>query len=454
MRNKMMCVFLLCLASAGPGFPGQEPLSMQIEINAPKIAVFDAASQVIMQQGYSFLSTNERIGMINTDYKDAKESGGSSVLRSLMGREDYEIMITTSITEVNGTSTLRILPKGRQKKVNKLNIATFEEFELNKKAVEKFRPLAEQIKALAEQSANITAPTPAPPIKTEEAKPAPAAQQTVAVEPPKSVLRTVETAYVRIKVPTANIRQTPSLQGPIVKKSSQGDEFKVIGVEGVWSEVLLSETSVGYIHKDVCTPFMKSEKVESPAPPAAKAPIPISVEPGVQAPKLAPNVNKAAAKDDSQNESPSEKNFLFGLGVEGSFPMGDWSDVYSIGFGLDVNALFRIVDNLYLGGYFGSSIFLSEHNLTLLRLQPMAQVQYRYPLSQKLHVFGGLGLGLAIDTVWYSGYYDSSETKVAFATDLFIGIKYGGLYFAPRIRLVSHEGASFGSFDLPFGFFF
>jgi len=285
-----------------------------------------------------------------------------------------------------------------------------------------------QKKKKTEEVSAPVSPTPQP--KTEKAK-----------------AKVVDTPFIRVKVNFCNIRNNPSLQANIVKKAPINSEYKILGIDGDWFEILLDDSTTGYINKSVCEQFNKLVKVEMSPEVTAKNPI----TPAVVVPVVSEEKTIKPPKIDSSEAVGSEKDFLLGLGGALAVPVGDWSSLYSIGFGLDLHALFRIVDRLYIGAYFGGYYFPGKWSFNYLRLQPMLELQYRYPLSEKFRIFGGLSLGLAIDIERYDTY---SDTEAAFATDLFFGLRYGAFYFNPRFRFVSHNGDSYGSFDIPVGIIF
>ncbi|MDD8027198.1 MAG: porin family protein [Acidobacteriota bacterium] len=207
------------LCLAIPSFLQSDANGIQIKINAPELTVFDTVTQVIIQRGYSLLTANEKIGLLTTDDRDVKESLGSSLILNLAGQRDVEYMIAMGIP---------------------------------------------------------AAPVPLV-VKQEENEEAPVTQSVAAPE-----IKTVEIRYVRIKVAAASIRQSPSIQGLIIKRSSRGDEYRVIGIEGDWCEIMIDEKNVGYINKAVCEQFIKAfepkpttPRLESQAvmPPPAPAPV-------------------------------------------------------------------------------------------------------------------------------------------------------------------------------------
>ena len=121
-----------------------------IEINAPKLDIFDAASQVFIEHGFSISSSNERLGLIATDYKDVKKTFGSSFVLALFGKEDVEVMLTTSIKSSSTGCTLTILPKGRARKSSRFK-SEYDEVKLSKSFLKNVEKIAEEIKDLAEK---------------------------------------------------------------------------------------------------------------------------------------------------------------------------------------------------------------------------------------------------------------------------------------------------------------
>jgi hypothetical protein len=94
--------------------PTAKPIA--ISIAAAKLAVFDATSLVVMNRGFSIISSNERLGLITTYYKQLDQNFGGAILLDMFGKRKVEIQLTTYIVSDNGTSVLTILAKGRSQK--------------------------------------------------------------------------------------------------------------------------------------------------------------------------------------------------------------------------------------------------------------------------------------------------------------------------------------------------
>jgi uncharacterized protein YgiM (DUF1202 family) len=54
---------------------------------------------------------------------------------------------------------------------------------------------------------------------------------------------------IRINTKTALVKQGPSFSTKLIQTAKHGDEFVVLGREGVWFKVQLDGDAVGYIHK-------------------------------------------------------------------------------------------------------------------------------------------------------------------------------------------------------------
>lgn len=121
-----------------------------VEINASKLDVFDIATQVFIENGFSILSTNERIGLITTDYTEVKKSFGRSLALALFSREDLEIMLTTNIVSLEKTSIFTILAKGRVKHTTKFK-SEYKETDITKDLLKQIENIAQRIKDLAEK---------------------------------------------------------------------------------------------------------------------------------------------------------------------------------------------------------------------------------------------------------------------------------------------------------------
>jgi hypothetical protein len=117
------------------------------EINAQKLDVFDATSQVFLGRGFSILTSNERLGLITTDYKQLDESWGGGIVLRMFGKKKPEVQLTTNVTTRNGTSVLTILPKGR---VQQKKGSYYDEIQLSDGFLMKIADIGQEIKRRAE----------------------------------------------------------------------------------------------------------------------------------------------------------------------------------------------------------------------------------------------------------------------------------------------------------------
>lgn len=143
-------LFLAACATISKGGITKKSEETTIEINASKLDVFDAASQVIINHRFAILSSNERIGLISTDYKDVKKTFGSSFVLALFGKEDVEVMLTTNIRSSETGCILTILPKARARKISRRK-TEYDEVKLSKSFLKNIESIAEEIKSLAEK---------------------------------------------------------------------------------------------------------------------------------------------------------------------------------------------------------------------------------------------------------------------------------------------------------------
>jgi hypothetical protein len=111
----------------------------------------------------------------------------------------------------------------------------------------------------------------------------------------------VDTPFIRVKVNLSNIRNAPSLQAKIVKTASLNSEYKILGIDGDWFEILLDDSTTGYINKLVCDQIMVKEAKETPPPAESKPAKPVATAaPAQQAPTPAiPEMKMAPAPDNS-----------------------------------------------------------------------------------------------------------------------------------------------------------
>jgi len=142
-------VILATLFFAYCGSPKLAPTTkpIKININAQKLAVFDATSQVMMNRGFVITSSNERLGQITTDYKQLDESFGGGIVLRMFGKRKPEVQLTTNIVTNESTSVLTILPKGR---VQQKKGSYYDEIQLSDAFLMKIEEIAQEIKKAAE----------------------------------------------------------------------------------------------------------------------------------------------------------------------------------------------------------------------------------------------------------------------------------------------------------------
>jgi len=142
-------VILATLFIAFCGSPKLAPTAKPIatSINAPKLAVFDATSLVVMNRGFSIISSNDRLGLITTDYKQLDQSFGGAFLLEMRGKRKVEVQLTTNIVSNNGTSVLTILPKGR---IQQKKGGYYDEIEFSDAFLKNIGDIGQEIKKFAE----------------------------------------------------------------------------------------------------------------------------------------------------------------------------------------------------------------------------------------------------------------------------------------------------------------
>lgn len=248
----ILIVFLFpsCATVSNSGLE-QRNEEVTIQIGASKLDVFDATTQVFIQKGFSITASNERIGLVATDYKDVKKSFGGSFVLALFGREDMEVMLTSNIRSAEGGCTLSILPKGRVKKSSKFK-EEYEETTLSSDFMKNIDAIGQEIKALAEEASGGAVTAQPPNTNKGETIKRPAIYQVIT--PENNAVLKVESGsqIIVIKVPVANVRQLPSTQSPIIGTLKQGNQVKLIGVDGDWFEVLIEGNAgllTGYVNK-------------------------------------------------------------------------------------------------------------------------------------------------------------------------------------------------------------
>lgn len=444
-----VCFALVLFLLASFAFPQAEVKGIKIEIYASKMDIFDAASQVLIEKGFALLTTNERVGLITTDYIKAEESFGTSLLLSLFGKKDIEIMLSTNIVGVGNKCTLSIFPKARVKKDSRLKVE-YQEMTLSDKSVKGFYSIGDEIKVLAE-GGSVAPPAAEVSRPTETISPP---RGEVGNKPLKKSGKEINVNFIRVKVATANVRNAPSMSGAVINKASVGTEYRVIGIEGDWYEIVLNESQTGYMSNMVCELFEKAiiaEQYEDIREAAEEVPSErIRENPERQVYRPGRSPSETVGEDEEV-----EKNLFFGLGAGLLFIMSDVNELLPVGFGIDFNAYYRLLSRIYLTAGLSSYYFPGKEDWTMARIQPMVGIQYRYPISRNMIIFGGLSIGLAIDVLGWSYHdYSISDTYTGFATDFVFGFRMNSFYLNPRIRLVGHEGDSFSSFDIAFGFIF
>jgi hypothetical protein len=141
--------FALLLLSGCGGGPKLAPTTRQIvvHINAPKLDVFDSLSLVVMKHGFSIINSNERLGLITTDYKEVNESIGSGLLLSMFGKKKPEMQLTTNISTKDNISVLTISPKGR---VRQKKGSYYDEIQFGDSLVSFIEGMGREVKELAE----------------------------------------------------------------------------------------------------------------------------------------------------------------------------------------------------------------------------------------------------------------------------------------------------------------
>jgi hypothetical protein len=119
-----------------------------VRINAPKLDVFDATGQEVMKHGFSIITSNERLGLITTDYKQLDESWGGGMVSRLFGIKNPELQLTTNIVTDKDASVLTILPKRRI--LHQQRGGHYDEINFSDSFLMKIREIGENIKTLAE----------------------------------------------------------------------------------------------------------------------------------------------------------------------------------------------------------------------------------------------------------------------------------------------------------------
>lgn len=248
-------LFITCCATASKGGLIKRTEEVTIAIKAPRLDVFDTASQVIIEHGFAILTANERIGLITTDYKDVKKTFGGGFVLALFGKEDVEVMLTTNITSSEEGCILTILPKGRWQKTSRRKVE-YEEVTLSKKFLKNIEDMARKIKELSEQQAKYEVTTSSH-IEGEETtqislKNKKITQSNVENKMDAKVL-IEEQKKLRVIVEKANIRLEPTTQSPIMLSVGVGTLLKLIEKVDNWYKIIVKDKEgferMGYIYK-------------------------------------------------------------------------------------------------------------------------------------------------------------------------------------------------------------
>ena len=128
----------------------QTAKKISVEINSPKLNVIITTVRLFVDSGFPIIYTDEKIGLITTDFTKLKMSFGGELNQRLFGTEDFELRLTAYISSSEKRSVLTILPKGRIKQRTKIGI-DYEDFGISENVYEKINNLAQMIKKEAEK---------------------------------------------------------------------------------------------------------------------------------------------------------------------------------------------------------------------------------------------------------------------------------------------------------------
>ncbi len=240
----LVSLLISCASTSKRGLEQRnEPVS--ISINAASLEVFDATSQVLIQNGFSILSTNERLGLITTDYKEIKQTAGNSFFEGIFGIEDTQVMLSTNIRPTEMGCVLNILPKGRTKKSKKKD---YVEITLSRKFIDNIVALGEDIKVISESNS-----TGVPDNKSRSSKDSrDLMRKDNSPNPgPGNYSKSLK---VRIIASNANVRIKPEKQSKVISSVPLGAILEVQKKEGEWYLVMLPIAQggfniTGYIHQ-------------------------------------------------------------------------------------------------------------------------------------------------------------------------------------------------------------
>lgn len=152
---------LLCAFSCNPFGGGAKPATqppvaqtsrnVSVEINAPRLDVMSAAIMTFVDSGFPIIHTDEKLGIITTDFTKLKTGFGGELAQRFFGIEDFEIMLTVYVRTKGDVSLITILPKGRIKQKTKFGIE-YEDLGISGKVYERLDALAKAIKIEAEKN--------------------------------------------------------------------------------------------------------------------------------------------------------------------------------------------------------------------------------------------------------------------------------------------------------------
>ncbi len=250
-----LILLISCASRSNSGLQDRNE-AVSIQISASNLDVFDATSQVFIDKGFAIASTNDRLGLITTDYKDVTKTVGNSFLEGLFGMEETQVMLSTSIRSTGAGCLLNILPKGRAKKSKKKD---YVEITISKKFIKNIEAIGQEIKSLAESNISDVAKE-----QSNSRNEAPDSEKKKGLSRNTAKERTASidknVAYsnfqVRIIATTANVRLKPNLQSKIISSVPLGAILEVQNKEGDWYLVMLPVTQggfnvTGYIHQSV-----------------------------------------------------------------------------------------------------------------------------------------------------------------------------------------------------------
>jgi len=76
----------------------QTAKKISVEINSPKLNVIITTVRLFVDSGFPIIYTDEKIGLITTDFTKLKMSFGGELNQRLFGTEDFELRLTAYIS--------------------------------------------------------------------------------------------------------------------------------------------------------------------------------------------------------------------------------------------------------------------------------------------------------------------------------------------------------------------